>query len=115
MIDFVKVDNKTIQCKIDGEIFNERVVFKSLYWFSGDYNIYSVLSDKLVILKIEKKKGLFTDNDVNELRSNLNQSLIDFKTRDVINQETKNIREILLIKAFSNNDEFEDYNLITNE
>jgi His-Xaa-Ser system protein HxsD len=115
MIDFLQIDNKTVQCTIDSDIFNERVITKSLYWLSENYNLYQELSGKLFKIRIELKTGFFMQSNIDELKSHLNQNLIDFKTRDIINQETKSIREILLIKAFANNDEFEDFNLITNE
>ncbi len=74
-----------------------------------------MLSERIFVVKFEIKHGLLFENNVEVLKSCLSQYLIDFKTRDIINKETKNIREILLIKAFANNDEFEDYNLIDNE
>lgn len=115
MIDFIQIDNKTVQCKIDSGVFNERVITKSLYWLSENFNLYQELSEKRFTVRIELKTGTFAQNSIDKLKSQLNQDLIDFKTRDIINQETKSIREILLIKAFANNDEFEDFNLITNE
>ena len=33
------------------------------------------------------------------------------KNRDLITNETKDIRNILYVKAFANNDDFEDFNL----
>ena len=39
------------------------------------------------------------------------QDLIDYKNRDLITNETKDIRNILYVKAFANNDDFEDFNL----
>ena len=43
--------------------------------------------------------------------SKFNQDLIDYKNRDLIMHETKDIRNILYVKAFANNDDFEDFNL----
>jgi His-Xaa-Ser system protein HxsD len=115
MFDFIQIDDKTVQCKIDSEIFNDRVITKCLYWLSENYILYQEISNKLFLIKFEMKVGTFAKDSIDELKSLLNQSLVDFKTRDIINQETKSIREILLIKAFANNDEFEDFNLITNK
>ena len=44
-------------------------------------------------------------------RLKFNQDLIDYKNRDLITNETKDIRNILYVKAFANNDDFEDFNL----
>jgi len=61
---------------------------------------------------LEKKTGVITDTELPILKEKLNRYFIDFKTRDIVNHETQNIRDILYIKAFANNDDFEDYNLI---
>ena len=42
-----------------------------------------------------------------------NQDLIDYKNRDLVINETKDIRNILYVKAFANNDDFEDFNLVS--
>jgi len=114
MIYLIQIDEKTIQCEIDNDIYNDRVITKTLYWLSNNYTIYQTKSGKGNIVKFEKHIGVFDDNEVASLKSKISQNLIDFKTRDIVNQETKSIREILLIKAFANNDDFEDYNLIIN-
>lgn len=115
MNNFIQIDDKTIRCEIDTDIFNESVITKALYWLSDDYNLYQSKSTTGITIMLEKHNGIFQDNDIKLLKSRLSQYLIDFKTRDIINQETKSIREILLIKAFANNDDFEDYNLVIND
>jgi His-Xaa-Ser system protein HxsD len=112
MIDFEQTSNNSILFGIDTKIFNDRVITKTLYWLSGDFNVYQETSDKKLIVKLEKRKGEINDSLVLLLKTKINQDLIDFKTRDIVNQETKNIREILLVKAFANNDDFDDYNLL---
>ena len=42
-----------------------------------------------------------------------NQDLIDYKNRDLVINETKDIRNILYVKAFANNDDLEDINLVS--
>lgn len=113
MICFNQNKDNTISIEIDTELFNDKVITKSLYWLSNTFNIYQENSGKIRIINLEKREGDINDKDILKLKYKINQNLIDFKTRDIINQETKNIREILLIKAFANNDDFEDYNLLT--
>ena len=38
----------------------------------------------------------------------IKQDLLDFKLRDIINKETRIIRELLIAKAFANYDDEED-------
>lgn len=112
MIDFKRVNDNSVLLEIDTEIFNDRVITKVLYWLSDRFNIYQESHNKILEVKLEKLEGNICAEDFVLLKAKVNQNLIDFKTRDIVNQETKNIREILLIKAFANNDDFEDYNLL---
>jgi hypothetical protein len=42
------------------------------------------------------------------LLTKIKRDLVDFKTRDIISAETRNIREILIAKAFANDDSFDE-------
>jgi His-Xaa-Ser system protein HxsD len=112
MIDFHNKNDNHYEFRVDLNVFNEIVVTKVLYWLSEEFIIYQQKENNILVIEIKSKATTSINSD--QLLLKLNQMLIDFKTRDIINQETKNIREILLIKAFANNDEFEDYNLISN-
>lgn len=97
---------------IDTSIFSESVITKALYWYTEFFDIYwSKKSDSVheVILKLKPNTNkLYTFEYV---ASKFNQDLIDYKNRDLIMHETKDIRNILYVKAFANNDDFEDFNL----
>lgn len=113
MISFDQISGTKIQLVIDSTIFNETVITKTLYWIQSDYLVFwNSLSDNFKNIVLEKKVGLIDEKEFLKLKNQLNQNLIDFKTRDIINQETKNIRDILYIKAFANGDDFEDFNLL---
>jgi His-Xaa-Ser system protein HxsD len=112
MIDFALVDNR---CKlvVDLSIFNEHVLSKVVYFLTEDYLIYQQnLENNHQSIIFEKKQGVLSDNEFRLLKEKINQLLIDYKNRDIINMETKNIRDILYIKAFANNDDYEDFNLM---
>lgn len=115
MINFERVKKNEVSFQIDTQLFNDAVITKSLYWLGNDYIIYQKNSGRIRNVTIEKKTKEFSDSDLIDLKSTINQNLIDFKTRDIVNQETKNIREILLVKAFANNDDFDDHNLLADE
>jgi His-Xaa-Ser system protein HxsD len=112
MIDIKRVNDNSIIMKIDTTIFNDRVITKTMYWLNGSFNIFQEHHEKIRTVKLEKLEGNISSEDFIMLTTKINQNLIDFKTRDIVNQETKNIRKILLVKAFANNDDFEDYNLL---
>ena len=84
---------------INASIFNERVLTKALYWYAESFIIYWNKPSANKIYTFEYVTHKF------------NQDLIDYKNRDLITNETKDIRNILYVKAFANNDDFEDFNL----
>jgi len=112
MKDFVQISDKQCELFIDISIFNEQVISKMTYWFSNDYCIYwKDKSSNEQTLLFEKKNGIISNQEYESVKGKVNQLLIDFKNRDIVNQETKNIRDILYVKAFANNDEYEDFSL----
>lgn len=88
----------------DASIFNKEAIMKCLYWYgdkfhvdlqlnnSGFYNISLRLHESL-----ETKPG-----DLEFYLQKLERDLIDYSLRDIISRETKNIRDLLVAKAFSN-------------
>ena len=91
---------------INASIFNERVLTKALYWYAESFIIYwNKNKDNLFEITLELKPS------ANNVTHKFNQDLIDYKNRDLITNETKDIRNILYVKAFANNDDFEDFNL----
>lgn len=110
---FERVSENKIHISIDLTIFNERVISKTLYWLTEKYFIYwQVGSGNIQEITLEKKNGNVNNEEFRSLHDKMNQDFIDYKNRDIILNETKNVRDILYIKAFANNDEFEDYNLM---
>jgi His-Xaa-Ser system protein HxsD len=67
--------------------------------------------DSRCLISIEPKTGILNESTYNVLAERINRDLNDFKLREIIHEETKDIRNILYIKAFALNDDFEDYTL----
>lgn len=99
---------------IDTSIFNEKVLTKVLYWYTEIFVIYwSKHHDNVHEITLTYKPNTEYLYSFEYITNKFNQDLIDYKNRDLIASETKNIRSILYIKAFANNDDFEDFNLIS--
>ena len=113
MIEFTLHSENRIFFSVNNELYNDTVIFKVLYWLS---EIYTITIDKIEnYTEITLEKGsAFNSEELQKLNLKISQDLIDFKVRDIVNNETKNIRELLLIKAFANNDDFDDSNIILN-
>jgi His-Xaa-Ser system protein HxsD len=99
------IDETSIQIKIDSALYSSGVVHKCFYWFGGKYpvEIYTEQDSFIITISDPKKEW-----DVEGIISKIKTDLIDFKTREIISNETKYIREMLIAKAFAHNDEFEE-------
>lgn len=112
MTDFRQIAENSIRFSVDIQIYNDAVISKVLYWQTDLYLISrNTSTDTIQSIELKKKDGIFTQEEVGQLERKLNQDFIDYKVRDIVVQETRNIRDILYVKAFANNDEFEDYML----
>lgn len=113
MISAESIEKDVFVCNIDTNIYSKKVIAKTIYWYASDFIIFWEETDiNISQIKFQLKDTASRRWSFNELKLQLNQDLIDNLNREIIFIETKNIRDILYVKAFSNNDDFEDFNLI---
>ena len=103
------ISDSAIQLAIDIKLYSAEVLHKCFYWFGNKY-VVSIRIDTAssYIVDIALKSGIYTQPDIEELTQKVKTDLIDFKTREIISKETKNIKEILIAKAFAHSDEFDE-------
>ena len=98
-----------MEINVDRRIYNDSVISKVIYWLSKDHVISRSLIDENT-----EKISILKKNNLREKEENLNEKfqtlLNDFKLRDIIAKETKDIKTILYAKAFA-----EDENLSEND
>lgn len=87
--------------KIDLDIYSKEVIAKVVYWLSRDFTIMESIEGKILTLSLESQIVVAWD----EVKKRLSQLLTDYHMREVITAETKDIRNILYIKAFANVEE----------
>lgn len=89
---------------LDRRIYSDSVISKAVYWLSGNYIITrNLLDDNTEELSIEISNNELTEKQV---FTSLMQALNDFKLRQIIADETRDVKTILYAKAFA-----EDENL----
>lgn len=84
------------------ELFSKDGVFKCVYWYGDRYNVGVSIENEnyKVVLRPLPDVAL----SIEELQQDLlkvERDLIDFNLRDIVTKETKNIRDLLIAKAFS--------------
>ncbi|MCO5725536.1 His-Xaa-Ser system protein HxsD [Robiginitalea marina] len=91
----------SLQFKLDSRVYSKNSIIKCLYWYSDDFEItININDDHYFIIELIAKEPL-NDKDFEEIRTKLNQDFIDFNLRDIVSNETKTIRELIIAKAFS--------------
>lgn len=91
---------------IDRRIYNDSVISKAIYWLSGDYVIVrSLLNDITESVSIAAKTDSISEQ---ELEVKLLQTLNDFKLRQIVADETRDIKTILYAKAFAEDEDLSE-------
>jgi His-Xaa-Ser system protein HxsD len=98
------VRNGEIIAFIDSTIFSREVVLKCLYWFGDKFHTSVGQQDAAtycITLRPLDNANL-KDEDLEFYLQKLERDVVDFHLREIVNKETKNIRDLLVAKAFSN-------------
>ena len=91
---------------VDTQVFSMNIVHKVLYWLSDSFLIQSTLDGNDLHVELTSKQSILNWQDV-EMK--ISQLFCDYSLRKIISEETKDIRNILYIKAFSNLDDFNEF------
>lgn len=92
---------EAIDIFLDENVYSKEAIFKTLYWYGNRFiTIVNHLSDRCFHVHLEP----LTDISLEEIKSayeNLNRDLLDFQLRQIIHNETKNLRDLIVAKAFA--------------
>jgi His-Xaa-Ser system protein HxsD len=94
--------------EIDESVFPLEVVLKATYWLSGRYSV-DIRRDAergLLLVEVTNSERSLTPAEQQDVQARLRRDLIDFRTRLIIDQETRTLRELLVAKAFAHGDEY---------
>ena len=91
---------------IDRNIFSDNCISTVVYWFSNQYTIQRSLQESIETLTIDNV------SDEKQFRLEFFQKLNDYKLRELIDKETKDIKTILYAKAFGEFDELTEEELL---
>lgn len=91
---------------IDRNIFSDSCISTVIYWFSSQYTIQRTLQESIETLTIDNV------SDEKQFRLEFFQKLNDYKLREQIDKETKDIKTILYAKAFGEFDELTEEEIL---
>ena len=101
--------NTTFSIEVDKQIYDDIVISKAIYWHTECFVINRVCASGCETITFQAKKNDISAIEKENVLQKFNQDLNDYKLRQIVEQETKDIRTILYVKAFANNDDFEEY------
>lgn len=95
---------------VDLSIYNERIVDKVLYWWSGNYTIARTNRSGTTLQTITLTASEpISPEKFESISRKLSDDFIDYKNRAIIESETRDLRSILYAKAFANSDDFVEF------
>ncbi|AUD07521.1 His-Xaa-Ser system protein HxsD [Spirosoma pollinicola] len=91
-------------------MYSKEAVFKCLYWYGNRFHTsVSLLDEATYLIRLRLLAGQeMAATEMELYLQKLERDLIDFNLRDIVTRETKNVRDLLIAKAFSNGEFDED-------
>ncbi len=114
MVDAILTSDNVVTVIADTAIYNDSVISKVLYWLSAEFiitreNVSDSTRQKITLTAAKE----FTSVELEKMKARLSRDFADYKTREIVRQETQDIRNILYVKAFANSDDFVEFNFST--
>lgn len=99
-----------VELCVDISIYNDCIIDKVMYWWSGKYVITrkNIPGSALQAITLTGSSPVSQDEFV-EMRLKLSADFIDYKNRAIIAEETSDLRNIIYAKAFANSDDFVEF------
>lgn len=96
----INTDSKTLSLVFHKENYSRKIIYKCLYWYTDRYDMD--ISEKNQSYEVVMTLNSGEEIDVPFLIQKLKQDIADYKLREIVYEETKNIKELIMAKAFSN-------------
>lgn len=107
-MEFALQGSTGLSIEIPSNTYRPPVVIKCFYWYGKHFEVDITEHSEHTQVTLTRKEGEMSAEYVTMLKQKVKQDLIDFRTRDIVTQETHSIRELLIAKAFSHSDELDE-------
>lgn len=95
---FEVVENKA-HIVLDLKCYSETTISKVLYWLAGDFTISEYTEENIRHIVLESNGPKL---DWSKVKADISMKLVDFRMREQVEEQTKEIRTVLYLKAFAN-------------
>lgn len=96
----LRVRPEGLEVVVEVAQYSEVTLHKCFYWYTRDYRvtIQPVLAGQVRVQLVPKEGSIV---DMPALQSQVHNDLLDFRLRELVAEETRPIRELLVAKAFA--------------
>ena len=103
----VESGSNQLVIEIDSTLYTDSVVHKCFYWYGEKFSVDMERTEdgKRVLVVLGTPEGTSPVDDWHTVVDKIKRDLMDYATREIINDETRTIRELIIAKAFSSFDE----------
>jgi His-Xaa-Ser system protein HxsD len=98
------INNNEIIVYADAAIFSRDAILKCLYWYGDKFHATVNLEEEQYfrVLLVAAAAHPMDASDLELYLQKLERDIVDFSLRDIVTKETRNVRDLLIAKAFSN-------------
>ena len=98
-----RVDNDEIHVYILKSFFAKEAVLKCLYWYGDKFHTEIGDEGLHYHIRLQLKSDLSPNEfDLRLYLQKLERDVIDYNLRHIVTKETRNVRDLLIAKAFAN-------------
>jgi len=91
-----------LQFSVQSEVYSEAILFKSLYWLTSRAGFeVSKPAAETFLISVKPLGENFPNEEREDILARIRTNLVDFKVRDMVNQETMLVRSMIIAKAFA--------------
>ncbi len=88
--------------KVNTNEYPSEVLYKCFYWYGANFDVtIEPMGESCTQITLKHKHESLSDDDIEKLISKIKRDIIDFKLRQIVTNETKTVRELLIAKAFA--------------
>lgn len=89
---------------IKKDVYDKKILLKTCYKFTDEYYIHLDSNKDEFVISIQKKEGK-TDSSI---EGEFKNELIEFANREIVLEQTKNIRDILFARSMASSVIYDD-------
>ncbi|SDG19676.1 His-Xaa-Ser system protein HxsD [Chitinophaga filiformis] len=90
-----------LKITVNAKLYSEAVLFKCFYWYGNTFEVDINKVDESLFQITLKYTVPGATPDWNNIISRIKRDLIDFRLRQIVTEETRTVRELIIAKAFA--------------